>query len=80
MPSRDSTSRKFDRARLPEAGINPEDLIAAAHAGCYSMALAYALGQAGTPPQHIETTAALTLEMGAARPNVASSALPILAD
>ena len=53
-----------------EAGTNPEELIAAAHAGCYSMALAYTLGQAGTPPQHIETTAALTLEMSVAGPNV----------
>jgi osmotically inducible protein OsmC len=44
-----------------EVGINPEELIAAAHAGCYSMALAYTLGQAGTPPQHVETTAALTM-------------------
>ena len=34
-----------------EPGTNPEELIAAAHAGCYAMALAYALGQAGTPPE-----------------------------
>lgn len=53
-----------------EVGTNPEELIAAAHAGCFSMALAYTLGQAGTPPQHIETTAALTLEMSATGPAV----------
>lgn len=63
-----------------EAGTNPEELIAAAHAGCYSMALAYALGQAGTPPQHIETTAALTLEMGAAGPNVTGIHLRVRAE
>ena len=33
------------------AGTNPEELIAAAHAGCYSMALSAALGKAGSPPK-----------------------------
>lgn len=36
---------------------NPEELIAAAHAGCYSMALAHILSGAGTPPQEIRTHA-----------------------
>lgn len=43
-------------------GTNPEELIAAAHAGCFSMALSFALGNAGHPPQSIETQAALTLD------------------
>ena len=43
-------------------GTNPEELIAVAHAGCFSMALSFALGNAGHPPQSIETQAALTLE------------------
>ncbi|EEA00540.1 OsmC family protein [Burkholderia sp. H160] len=53
-----------------EPGTNPEELIAAAHAGCYSMALAYALGQAGAPPLHIETAATLILEMSPSGPRV----------
>ena len=44
------------------AGTNPEELIAAAHAGCFSMALAAALGKAGHTPERIATTATITLE------------------
>ena len=43
-------------------GTNPEELIAAAHAGCFSMALAFALGRAGHEPQEIETDATLSFE------------------
>ena len=43
-------------------GTNPEELIAAAHAGCFSMALSAQLGAANITPQSIETTADLTLE------------------
>jgi lipoyl-dependent peroxiredoxin len=43
-------------------GTNPEELIAAAHAGCFSMALSAQLGNAGITPESIETTAAVTLE------------------
>ena len=45
------------------AGTNPEELIAAAHAACFSMALAAALGDAGTPAGRIETQAACTIEV-----------------
>jgi len=45
-----------------EVGTNPEELIAAAHAGCYAMTLTYLLGNAGTPPQRIETEAEVTVE------------------
>jgi osmotically inducible protein OsmC len=45
-----------------ERGTNPEELIAAAHAGCFTMALAAELGKAGTTPENLETTAAVTLE------------------
>jgi lipoyl-dependent peroxiredoxin len=44
------------------AGTNPEELIAAAHAGCFSMALSAQLTEAGSPPDAIETTATVTLE------------------
>jgi len=43
-------------------GTNPEELIGAAHAGCFSMALSLMLGQAGMAPEKIETHAAVTLD------------------
>jgi osmotically inducible protein OsmC len=45
-------------------GTNPEELIAAAHAGCFSMALSNALGQAGFTPTSIETKATVHLDLG----------------
>jgi osmotically inducible protein OsmC len=44
------------------AGTNPEELIAAAEAGCFSMALAHALAEAGFPPRRVHTTAHVHLE------------------
>lgn len=49
---------RFENAK----GTNPEELIGAAHAGCYSMALSANLGNAGFTPQHIHTTAQVTIE------------------
>lgn len=46
-------------------GTNPEELIGAAHAGCFSMALSNELAQAGFTPQSVETTANVTLDAGA---------------
>jgi osmotically inducible protein OsmC len=45
-------------------GTNPEELIAAAHAGCYSMALSAELGKAGVVPESIETSSTVTLDNG----------------
>src|SRR6266853_4001814 len=45
-----------------EKGTNPEELIAAAHAGCFTMALAFRLQRAGYTPTELNTEAALTLE------------------
>jgi osmotically inducible protein OsmC len=53
-----SFSTRFENGQ----GTNPEELIAAAHAGCFSMALSAELGKAGITPQSIETTADLTLD------------------
>lgn len=44
------------------AGTNPEELIAAAHAGCFSMAFSVELGKAGFTPTNISTTATVALE------------------
>jgi lipoyl-dependent peroxiredoxin len=43
---------------------SPEELIAAAHAACFSMALSHALAQAGTPPQELRTSATVTFQPG----------------
>ncbi len=43
---------------------NPEELLGAAHAGCYSMALAHALAQAGHPPTSVTTTATVHINKG----------------
>lgn len=48
-----SFSSRFEEG----TGTNPEELIAAAHAGCYSMALSGGLGRAGFPPNSVKTTA-----------------------
>jgi osmotically inducible protein OsmC len=45
-----------------EPGTNPEELIAAAHAGCFTMALSFALARAGFSEGNIETSAAVKLE------------------
>jgi osmotically inducible protein OsmC len=45
------------------AGTNPEELIAAAHAGCFSMALCHTLSDAGCTPRSIETTARVHLRL-----------------
>ena len=47
-----------------KAGTNPEELIAAAHAGCFSMALAFRLTANGTPAERIEAEASLDLIKG----------------
>jgi lipoyl-dependent peroxiredoxin len=53
-----SFSARFENG----VGTNPEELIAAAHAGCFSMALSAQLGEAGMKADSIDTTATLTLE------------------
>ena len=52
-------------------GTNPEELIAAAHAGCFSMALSGDLGRAGYEPEHVETTATVHLELEDSGPRIA---------
>jgi len=58
-------------------GSNPEELIAAAHAGCFSMALSSALEKAGHPATRIETRAAVTLEMVDGAPKITKSVLEV---
>jgi osmotically inducible protein OsmC len=56
-------------------GTNPEELIAAAHAGCFSMALSAELTKAGLKAERIETTAEVTLEPVDGKPTVSKSHL-----
>ena len=58
-----------------EKGTNPEELIAAAHASCYSMALSMILGDAGMKADSISTKATVTLEQSGGGFAVTSSAL-----
>jgi osmotically inducible protein OsmC len=53
-----SFSSRFENGK----GTNPEELLGAAHAGCFSMALANGLAQAGHPPKRVNTTARVHLE------------------
>jgi osmotically inducible protein OsmC len=54
------------RAENPNGVTSPEELIAAAHASCYSMSLANGLAKAGTPAETLETTAQVHIEKGEA--------------
>src|SRR5712671_3393597 len=62
-----------------EKGTNPEELIAAAHAGCFTMALAFGLQGAGCPPTELITEAAGTLEPEGAGFRISRSALTLRA-
>ncbi len=56
-------------------GTNPEELVAAAHAGCFSMKLSFILGAAGYTPESIDTKCTITLESG----NITESHLEVTA-
>lgn len=58
----DATPYGFNTRFGDEKGTNPEELIAAAHAGCFTMALSFALAKAGFSDGSLETTAAVKLE------------------
>jgi len=68
-----SFSTRFENG----TGTNPEELIAAAHAGCFSMALSAQLGNAGMTAESIDTTATLTLEKTEAGFSITASHLDV---
>jgi osmotically inducible protein OsmC len=70
-----SFSTRFENG----TGTNPEELIAAAHAGCFSMAFSAELGKAGITPESIATTATITLEKTDAGFTVTQSHLEVTA-
>jgi osmotically inducible protein OsmC len=59
-------------------GSNPEELLGAAHAGCFSMALSAQLGEAGIKPERIETKATVTLEKLESGPTITRSHLDVV--
>jgi lipoyl-dependent peroxiredoxin len=60
----DAQNYSFKTRFGDEKGTNPEELLAAAHAGCFSMALSAVLGKAGFTPEKIQTRAEATMEPG----------------
>src|SRR5690606_8822321 len=75
----DATPYSFSSRFESGAGTNPEELIAAAHAGCFSMALSLMLGNAGLKPEQIETQAAVTIEKSGEGFAITSSHLDVTA-
>src|ERR1700738_1028248 len=68
-----SCRRRFEN----EKGSNPEELIAAAHAGCFTMAPAFGLQAAGFTPTELSTEAAVTLEPEGKGFRISNAALPL---
>jgi osmotically inducible protein OsmC len=62
-----------------QPGTNPEELIAAAHAACFTMALSFGLARAGYSGDTLETTAAVTLDQVEGGFEISSSALTLVA-
>jgi osmotically inducible protein OsmC len=62
------------RTEAPNGKTSPEELIAAAHAACFSMALSHGLAQAGTPPMSLSVSATVTFVPGT---GITSSALEV---
>ncbi|MFV0426459.1 MAG: OsmC family peroxiredoxin [Beutenbergiaceae bacterium] len=65
------------RSQAPGGKTSPEELIAAAHASCFSMALSAALAENGTPPQRLQVSAVVTLDEVDGNPTITSSALTL---
>ena len=75
----ESTPYSFRTRFENEKGTNPEELIAAAHAGCFTMALAFGLQTAGFTPTELNTEAAVTLDKEGAGYRISGSALTLRA-
>ena len=73
------TSYSFSSRFESGIGTNPEELIAAAHAGCFAMAFSNELGKLGLKPESIAATATVTLEMLPTGPTVTESHLDVSA-
>ena len=74
-----STPYSFKTRFESEPGTNPEELITAAHAGCFTMALAFQLQNAGFTPEDLTTEAAVSLEKDAVGFRISKSELTLRA-
>ena len=72
-----STPYGFNTRFGDQKGTNPEELLAASHAGCFTMALAFALTGAGFTPTRIATSAAVTIESDGPGFKISKSALKL---
>ena len=66
------------RTEAPAGQTSPEELLAAAHASCFSMALAGALAKGGTPPEHLHVSATVTFDKVGDAWTVVSSQLDVV--
>lgn len=60
----DKTQYSFNSRFAEGIGTNPEELVAAAHAGCFTMKLSFVLGEAGFTPSELTTDCTITLDIG----------------
>ena len=74
------TAYSFKTRFQGEKGTNPEELIATAHAGCFTMALAFQLQTAGFTPTLLQTEAAVSLDQEGAGFKISRSALTLVAE
>lgn len=65
------------RIEQPDGKTSPEELLAAAHAGCYAMALALTLAEGGSPPERLRVSAVCTLEEVEQKPKITSMELEV---
>lgn len=70
---------RFEKGASAETGTNPEELIAAAHAGCFAMALSGRLAGAGFTPEFIDAEAQVTMDRGDAGLKISKSHLVVRA-
>ena len=65
------------RIGRPDGHTSPEELIAAAHSSCFSMALANLLTEEGHPPEHLDVSATVTLDDASGAPTITTSQLSV---
>jgi osmotically inducible protein OsmC len=65
------------RTERSDGKTSPEELIAAAHSSCFSMALSHELGEGGNPPEQLEVSAKVTLDIKDGAPTVTTSELTV---
>ena len=65
------------RTERSDGKTSPEELVAAAHASCFAMALSHELGEAGNPPERLDVSSTVTLDEVGGAPTVTTSKLTV---